>query len=168
MLWCMFADDSKTAVPTAPFPLGESMATSMPYFIHSSHSVTDCMYFCYKLSHIVEICSALQPYHFCTHTPVIIVPSNIAACNSEQEAIRVLGYTQASWDNLSRKEQQPWSSIKHWSSLTADEKAAARVFGFTNVTWDNESGSERQPSAFLKDFAELTFCSAGQSDVLLL
>ena len=38
----------------------------------------------------------------------------------------MLGYTQVSWDNLSGQEQQPWSSIKSWASLTDNEKAAAR------------------------------------------
>ena len=80
----------------------------------------------------------------------------------------MLGYTPVSWDNLSREEQQPWSSIKYWSSMTASEKAAAEVFGFIQITWDNESGSERQPDSFLKDFEELTFCSEGEGLMTLL
>ena len=75
----------------------------------------------------------------------------------------MLGYTQVSWDNLSGEEQQPWSSIKSWASLTANEKAAAAVLGYTATTWDNDSGSEPQPASAFKSWAELTSCFDGEN-----
>ena len=78
----------------------------------------------------------------------------------------MLGYTQASWDNLSGQEQQPWSSIKSWASFTDNEKAAAVVLGYSQTTWDNESGSEPQPSSFDKSWAELTACSDGEDNCI--
>ena len=74
----------------------------------------------------------------------------------------MLGYTQVSWDNLSGKEQQPWSSIKYWASLTDNEKAAAAVLGYTATTWANDSGSEAQPASGDKAWAQLTSCSDGE------
>ena len=86
----------------------------------------------------------------------------LLACNSEQDAAETLGYTQASWDNLSGKEQQPWSSIKYWASLTDNEKAAAKVLGYKQASWDNESGSEQQPASGAKGWAELKTCADGE------
>ena len=43
-------------------------------------------------------------------TPMTTLPS---VCESEQVAARALGYTDASWDNLSGAELQPWSSVIH-------------------------------------------------------
>ena len=83
-------------------------------------------------------------------------------CNSEEAALRVLGYTPVSWDNLSGTELQPWSSIKHWFALTENEKAAAAVLGYTQPMWDNRSGSERQPVSFYKHWDELTTCDDGE------
>ena len=74
----------------------------------------------------------------------------------------MLGYTQASWDNLSGKEQQPLSSIKFWASLSANEKAAAVMLGYTQVSWDNDSGLEPQPASAVKNWAELTACADGK------
>ena len=70
----------------------------------------------------------------------------------------MLGYEQVTWDNLSGEEQQPWSSIKSWASLTDNEKAAAVVLGYTATTWDNKSGSEANPASAAKHWAELTAC----------
>ena len=84
------------------------------------------------------------------------------ACNSEQAAAHVLGYTPSTWDNLSGLEQQPWSSIKSWAALTANEKAAVEVLGYTQVTWDNRGGSRSQPASFYKHWQELTACSDGE------
>ena len=75
-------------------------------------------------------------------------------------AARVLGYTQVTWDNLSGEEQQPWSSIKTWASLTDDEKAAAAALGYTQITWDSKT--EPQPASAAKSWAELTTCSDGE------
>ena len=74
----------------------------------------------------------------------------------------MLGYTQASWDNLSGQEQQPWSSIKSWASLTDIEKEGAAVLGYTDITWDNVSGSEAQPASANKGWAELSVCGDGE------
>ena len=87
---------------------------------------------------------------------------NSAFSISEQLAAQVLEYTQASWDNLSGKEQQPWSSIKYWASLTSNEKKAAAALGYTQVSWDNESGSVAQPASAAKSWAELTSSTDGE------
>ena len=73
-----------------------------------------------------------------------------------------MGYTQVTWDNLSGREQQPWSSIKSWYALTASEKAAAAVLGYIQPMWDNRSGSERQPVSFYKHRDQLTACGDGE------
>ena len=91
-----------------------------------------------------------------------------SVCNSEQFALRALGYTQASWDNLSGKEQQPWSTIKFWASLTANEKAAAVLLGYTQTNWDNDSRSEPQPASAAKSWSELTACADGEDLSILL
>ena len=80
----------------------------------------------------------------------------------------MLGYTQASWDNLSSKEQQPWAAIKYWASLTANEKAAAIVLGYTQVSWDNDSESEPQPASAFKSWALLTACPDGKDHAISL
>ena len=70
----------------------------------------------------------------------------------------MLGHDQVSWDNDSGRERQPWSSIKSWAQLSANEKQAAELLGYTRKNWDNESGSERQPASASKTWAELTAC----------
>ena len=79
----------------------------------------------------------------------------------------LLGYTQVSWDNLSGKEQQPWSSIKSWAALKSYEIAAAMLLGYTATTWDNESGSEVQPASADKSWGELTACGDGKDSLRL-
>ena len=74
----------------------------------------------------------------------------------------MLGYTEVSWNDLSGKEEQPWSSIKYWASLTANEKAAAAVLGYTQVSWDNDSGSVTQPASAVKTWALLIACTDGE------
>ena len=74
----------------------------------------------------------------------------------------MLGYTEVSWNDLSGKEQQPWSSIKYWASLTSNEKKAAAVLGYTQVSWDNDSGSVPQPASAAKSWAELTSSPDGE------
>ena len=74
-----------------------------------------------------------------------------------------MGYTQASWDNLSGREQLPWSFIKPWLSLTEDEKGAAYLLGYTKITWDNRSGKEVQPDTFYKYWDELAKCGEGEN-----
>ena len=75
----------------------------------------------------------------------------------------MLGYTQASWDNLSGQETQPDSEDKSWADLTDSERAAAVVLGFTGTSWDNESGSEPQPASENKNWVALTSCGEGMS-----
>ena len=94
----------------------------------------------------------------CYIQSIITTPS---VCKSEQAALRALGYTQTSWDNLSGDELQPASSIQRWSALTDNEKAAAAVLGYSQKAWDNESGSEPQPDSWDKSWAELTSCGDG-------
>ena len=79
--------------------------------------------------------------------------------NSEQVAAEVLGYTKASWNNLSGKEPQPSSSNKYWSKLRHSERVAAVVLGYTGKVWDNESGSEPQPASADKLWNELSPCA---------
>ena len=94
-----------------------------------------------------------------SHTFTFILPS---ACNGEQAAAVVLGYTQASWDNLSGEEKQPWSASKAWHELSTNQKAAALLLGYTQITWENESGSEPQPVSATKSWAELTACGSAE------
>ena len=60
----------------------------------------------------------------------------LSDCNSEQDAARVLGHTQTSWDNDSGRERQPASEDKDWSQLTDRERAAALRLGFNRGMWD--------------------------------
>ena len=87
---------------------------------------------------------------------------NSAFSISEQLAAQVLGYTQASWDNLSGKEQQPWSSIQFWASLTKHEKSAAALLGYTQTNWDNELGTQPRPASAFKSWSEMTECGDGK------
>ena len=77
--------------------------------------------------------------------------------------MHVLGYTQVTLDNLSGREPQPLSSIKSWSSLTANEKEAAEFLGWTEITWDDKSGLELPPASSYKYWDELTACGEGES-----
>ena len=90
-------------------------------------------------------------------------PTLLSACFGEQAAAIALGYTQVSWDNLSGKELQPWSSIKSWAALGDTERAGARILGYTSsTTWDNESGLEPRPASAFKSWSELGNCSDGE------
>ena len=86
-----------------------------------------------------------------------------AACNGEQAAYTTLGYTEASWNNLSGEQLRPWSTIKSWAHLSAKEEEAAAVLGYDAITWDNESGNEPQPASFFKHWDELTTCDDGEN-----
>ena len=84
-------------------------------------------------------------------------------CVSERAALRVLGYTQTSWDNESGEETQPWVGNKYyWNRLSKDERAAVVVLGYTETTWDNRSGLEPQPASASKKWAEMTVCPGGE------
>ena len=87
--------------------------------------------------------------------------SHCTACKSEQDAMGALGYTQASLDNLSGKELQPWSSIKYWASLTNNERTAARILGYTQITWDDRFGKAIRPESSYKFWDELQACGEG-------
>ena len=60
----------------------------------------------------------------------------MSECNSEQDAARVLGHTQISWDNDSGRERQPASEDRDWSQLTDRQMAAALVLGYNQGMWD--------------------------------
>ena len=79
--------------------------------------------------------------------------------------MRVLGYTEISLDNVSGEEQQPWSSIKYWASLTDTEKEAATILGYTETTWGSrsDSGSGLPPQSWYKYWDELTTCGEGEN-----
>ena len=87
-----------------------------------------------------------------------LTPALPSACNSEQAAAVVLGFTQVSWDDLSGQEPQPWSMRKSWVELSGNEKSAAVLLGYTQTTWDNDSGSEPQPASAVKNWTDLTAC----------
>ena len=94
-------------------------------------------------------------------------PAFLSACDSERAAGVALGYTQVSWDNLSGKEEQPWSSIKHWAALSDTEQKAAGLLGYTQFIWDNESKQEPRPPAAFKHWAELSKCGEGEGSLSL-
>ena len=75
------------------------------------------------------------------------------------------GYTQATWDNVSGKEEEPTSAYKIWSKLTDDEKAAAMVLGYTPKNWENLSGKEKYPASASKSWSELsTTCGESRAN----
>ena len=75
--------------------------------------------------------------------------TNLSGCKKEQAAARVLGYTQASWDNDSGLEKQPASNNKYWDQLTRDERAAAAVLGYNDPAWNE------LPAAMRKTWSQL-------------
>ena len=91
------------------------------------------------------------------YTHLVGVTKVPPGCTIEEWAVVVLGYTQASWDNKSGKEQQPSSSQKYWTQLTARERAAALALGYTQWKWD-KGDKEHEPASANKDWAELTAC----------
>merc|ERR1711939_1123321 len=96
----------------------------------------------------------------CGEDPVEATTATPLACNSERAAAVTLGYTQASWDNLSGKERQPWSADKHWYELSDKEQAAAALFGYTQKTWEGMSDGKHVVSSDQADkkWSELTTC----------
>ena len=74
-------------------------------------------------------------------------------CNTEQEAAKILGYTQVSWDNLSGREQQPSCMEKDWDELADMEREAATALGYTRKMWDK---GKKLPPAMKKDWLDLT------------
>ena len=91
----------------------------------------------------------------------------MAACDSERAGAVVLGYTEASWENLSGQERQPWSYGKPWIRLTDIERIGAALLGFTEKSWDNKSGLEPQPISYSKSWSELTVCPGGEDTYIL-
>ena len=77
--------------------------------------------------------------------------SHTSDCITEREAAQILGYTGATWDNMSGEEPQPASSDKFWAELTDEEKEAAGVLGYTRLIWDTQP-----PPAGSKYWADLT------------
>lgn len=72
----------------------------------------------------------------------------------EQAAARVLGFTRASWDNVSGMEKQPLSTLKEWVHLTTRERVAANVLGYSEYTW-NQVDQQEQPLWMTKRWDEL-------------
>ena len=72
----------------------------------------------------------------------------------EQAAARVLGFTQASWDNASGLEKQPPSTLKKWDQLTFQQRAAAAVLGYSELIWNRVDEIEL-PAAMAKRWVEL-------------
>ena len=68
-------------------------------------------------------------------------------CQSEQEAARILGHTQDTWNDWASAGDQPASVSKSWSELTAKEKGALVILGYTKETWDG-----RLPASSYKVF----------------
>ena len=79
-------------------------------------------YACMRVSLVFKNCSTAN-----MRTHLLFPPS---VC--EQAAARTLGYTQASWDDNSGNEVEPWSTIKSWDQLTKDEQNAAKILGYDN------------------------------------
>ena len=82
----------------------------------------------------------------------------MSECNSEQDAARMLGFTQVTWDDYTGEERQPASLKKFWHMLTAGEKAGALTLGYTREIWDDRSSEEMRPASHTKHWAELTTC----------
>ena len=99
--------------------------------------------------------------HTCICSPISTLVL-MSACDSEQDAAAALGYTQVTWDNLSGREQKPWSFIKSWAALGATEKAAAVLLGYTQTSWDDELGTVPRPASAFKRWSELTKCGDGE------
>ena len=72
--------------------------------------------------------------------------------------MKTLGYTQVTLDNVSGEEQQPWTSIKYWSSLTVNEQGAALLLGYSPNTWDNSLSTGLKPESTYKYWDELLAC----------
>ena len=79
--------------------------------------------------------------------------------------MRVLGYTEVSWNNFSGEELQPWSYIKSWVHLSENEKQAAVFLGYTEKSWDDYSGSEPKPPVHNTGWADLTVCGKKQESI---
>ena len=100
----------------------------------------------------------LSPTDSPTYTHFVGVTKLQPDCTIEEWAAVVLGYTQASWDNESGREQQPSSSEKYWVQLTARERAAAAALGYTQWSWDKGD----KPASANKNWAELIVCNCGE------
>ena len=95
-------------------------------------------------SRVVERCFTIAPH--------------ASGCESEQDAARMLGFTQVTWDDYTGEERQPASLKKFWHMLTAGEKAGALVLGYTRKIWDDRSSEEMRPASHTTHWAELTTC----------
>lgn len=70
---------------------------------------------------------------------------------SEHDAVRVLGFTETTWDNLSGKEPQPAAMRQHWADLTDNEQEALKALNFNRIIWDSQ-----RPESAEKQWDELT------------
>merc|ERR1711937_1054852 len=74
-----------------------------------------------------------------------VVSTGTTISMTRTQAAAMLGYTEASWDNVNLA--QPESSRKQWVKLTATEKAAYMVLGYTEQTWSTISQSKTKWSS---------------------
>ena len=81
----------------------------------------------------------MQPTNAFVHIISCIDATELSLeCYSEQDAAKVLGFTQSTWDNLSGKEPQPFSLDKVWDELTNEERAGAEALGYIGLVWDTQ------------------------------
>ena len=94
-------------------------------------------------------------------------PPLLPACQNEQAAAKILGYTRFSWDDESGA-VIPLVTFRSWARLTPRQKTSAELLGYTELSWDNLSGEEDQPDATLKYWDELSVCGDGSEDPALV
>merc|ERR1712134_198906 len=78
-----------------------------------------------------------------------VVSTGTTIALTRTQAAALLGFTQASWDNMSGKHKQPESSTKTWAQLTTSEKAAYTVLGYTETNWSKISQSKTKWESFV-------------------
>ena len=82
----------------------------------------------------------------------------MAECDSEQAAAAVLGYNEASWDNLDGQERLPIPARMPWGNLIFVQKKAVKLLGYTRITWDVRQTASTQPDSYYKRWVSLTAC----------
>ena len=78
----------------------------------------------------------------------------VTECDSEQAAAKVLGYDEASWENLSGEVRTPLQARLPWAQLIFVQKKAAKLLGYNKGTWS--TGAQTESSK--KQWSELTTC----------
>ena len=125
------------------------------------HARTACFRTCAPVHAIITSCNSIAGSgKSVTHASAGLLTHMHLGCKDERAAARMLGYTQASWDNDSGLEKQPASSEKYWGQLTHDERAAAAVLGYNDPNWDVS------PASMRKTWIELTEHERAAAQVL--